>query len=455
MKYSTWLCCAGVLIAPGRSDATVFRVGPNGDYATIQAGINAAIPAGSGSNEVRVQSGSFSEHLQLTQTTGTLIVSGGWNAQFTVRSASPASTSINGTANGRILNAIISGGTLDFSHFLIVGGRAVDGGGGLRLELSGTAFAHIHDANLLLNTVVSTANNYAQGGAVHAQLTGSSALQFDHALVLSNSAQAEAAGYGAGLYIYARDNSNTIVQNSEFGDNMTTADGLNSAFSDGAGIFAFMGNASQLSLIDNAIHGNQLSVAPQRGVSSGTGILMNCATCNLAMHRNRWSANTGGAQQVSLDLLDTLGTGVQATMSSCLIEGGNSGGLRATAPLESGELDLLNLTIADNANRGIVASGTVSVSNSIAYANNGGDASLAAGVASGNNLFGLDPHFSNPAQSDYHLRAESPARDAGRNDAPGGIGLFDLDVQPRTFAGTVDIGAYEIGDLLFRDGFEQ
>ncbi|WP_448383914.1 DUF4214 domain-containing protein [Desulfosoma sp.] len=61
------------------------------------------------------------------------------------------------------------------------------------------------------------------------------------------------------------------------------------------------------------------------------------------------------------------------------------------------------------------------------------------------NLCG-DPRFIRPAWGqlgDYHINADSPAIDAGRNDAvPEGTNT-DLDGNPRIVNGTVDMGAYE------------
>ena len=64
-----------------------------------------------------------------------------------------------------------------------------------------------------------------------------------------------------------------------------------------------------------------------------------------------------------------------------------------------------------------------------------------------------DPKFIDPANGNYRLMGDSPARDAGENSPPGTTRNVDLDGNPRVVFGTVDMGAYEIQDEIFVDGF--
>lgn len=62
-----------------------------------------------------------------------------------------------------------------------------------------------------------------------------------------------------------------------------------------------------------------------------------------------------------------------------------------------------------------------------------------------------DPLFVNPAAGDFRLQACSPAINAGDNTwAPGATDIYG---QPRIQFGTVDIGAVEMGELFFPNGY--
>lgn len=67
-------------------------------------------------------------------------------------------------------------------------------------------------------------------------------------------------------------------------------------------------------------------------------------------------------------------------------------------------------------------------------------------------LVNVDPLF--VGNGDYRLRGDSPLRDFGDNFAPGGIGSYDAAGQTRVVNGNVDMGAYEVQDLIFKDGFD-
>ncbi len=64
----------------------------------------------------------------------------------------------------------------------------------------------------------------------------------------------------------------------------------------------------------------------------------------------------------------------------------------------------------------------------------------------------MDPGF--VGNGDYRLRGDSPLRDAGDNNPPGGTGSVDVGGRARVVFGTVDIGAHELQDSIFSDGFD-
>lgn len=177
-----------------------------------------------------------------------------------------------------------------------------------------------------------------------------------------------------------------------------------------------------------------------------------------------------GAGSVDARIVNNLATGTIA------ITGPQPGGISLLADAGSGDVLVLNNTLAGN-DVGFIATAAPGASLAGVLANtivagNGDDgivigASLGAGFGNEYNLvFGngsntfvpgpgtvqADPLFA--GAGDYRLQAGSPARDAG-NDArvPADI-VTDLAGGPRITGPDVDIGAYELSDLIFADGFE-
>jgi hypothetical protein len=62
-----------------------------------------------------------------------------------------------------------------------------------------------------------------------------------------------------------------------------------------------------------------------------------------------------------------------------------------------------------------------------------------------------DPQFA--SSTDFRLMRTSPGIAAGTLTPPGGLPTIDIQGNPRTYNGAVDIGAYERGDDIFKDGF--
>ena len=112
--------------------------------------------------------------------------------------------------------------------------------------------------------------------------------------------------------------------------------------------------------------------------------------------------------------------------------------------------------------------GIWSVANNVFWDNEGDDLALGTYAFLSNNDIGsfccnpvdesgdisVDPGFVDPVGGNYRPGGSSPLAEAGRNDAPGGVGTFDLGGGLRMIGGTVDIGAYERQDALFGDGFD-
>ncbi len=66
-------------------------------------------------------------------------------------------------------------------------------------------------------------------------------------------------------------------------------------------------------------------------------------------------------------------------------------------------------------------------------------------------LYDIDPQF--VGGGDYRLSASSPLVDAGNAAVTGGTGSYDAAGRTRVI-GQVDVGAYEVDEIIFRNGFE-
>jgi hypothetical protein len=72
-----------------------------------------------------------------------------------------------------------------------------------------------------------------------------------------------------------------------------------------------------------------------------------------------------------------------------------------------------------------------------------------AAGSSGN--LSVDPHFAGPG--DWHLRSDSPVLMTALVNPVGGLPLFDIAGNARSYNASVDMGAYERGDEIFADAF--
>ena len=128
------------------------------------------------------------------------------------------------------------------------------------------------------------------------------------------------------------------------------------------------------------------------------------------------------------------------------------------------------VTANDSGSHAVTATGggIWSVANNVLWGNGGGDLKLGSYVFVTNNDIGsyccdpvsesgnisIDPGFVDPDGDDYRPGGSSPLAEAGWNDAPGGLTAFDLGGGLRVIGTTVDIGAYERQDAIFRGDFD-
>ncbi len=444
---------AFIALVASSAHAATFNVGTDGTFATIQAGINAAIAAG-GSNQIHVEAGTYNENLTLTQTSGTLDILGGWNAAFSQRNLDPSATQIFGGVVSRVLNASITGGQFTFSGFSFVGGASTDRGGGAYLHIANTGLAQIRNSRFLLNTVSAPNSGNALGGAFYAELFNTGGLIFDGNVVDTNSATAaDGVAYGGGVFIEAFDSANAAMSNCVIQNNVSRASNAGGHASSGGAQFDIAGSAlitvNRTHFLSNSLQASDLSHA----TFSGAFVSGGCSgSCEFDMSQSTFDSNHGFiATQLEVGMG---GASSLVSLSNLQISRGSGGGL--FLQMDSGTAQVTNLTVADNARTGIylVPNAPITLFNSLAFGNGGDLVQGVPGATLGNNLSGVDPLFVDAANANYHLKSNSPARDAGTATPPGGLGLFDLDGNPRNFGAAPDIGAYEIGDKIFKDGFQ-
>lgn len=181
------VAAAGILLLllpqMARAGSTI-TVGPDGDYATIQAGVAAA----QSGDTILVQSGAFTESIEITES---LTLLGGYNQSFTART--PRSTKILGSTSviwiyGEGIDATIDG-------FEITGGSASDGAG-IAIRVSDGSRVVVNDNYIHDNRALD------RGGGIHALAAQECELEITNNDVLSNTTSAGEGHDGGGIYAY-------------------------------------------------------------------------------------------------------------------------------------------------------------------------------------------------------------------------------------------------------------
>jgi parallel beta-helix repeat protein len=231
-----------------------------------------------------------------------------------------------------------------------------------------------------------------------------------------------------------------------------------------ANIVLFIGGAGSSNFL---VQGFTIRNGKASGSDQGGGLHYNQgagSTGTLIVDHNIFVNNS--AQQFGGGLNGGSDTGITVIKNNLII--GNSAGVGdgGAALTSNGTAHILNNTVSGNSapTKGglrLAASVTGTISNNIFFGNTNGDLALdSGGIVLKNNVLGTvvgngspgpgsganitsDPQFA--GGGNFHLRANSPAINAGLNDVPGNLPATDLDGSPRVSGGTVDMGAYEYG----------
>lgn len=436
------------------SVAAIFTVGADGTYSTIQSAINAATLAG-GTNQIHVETGSYTENLTLAISAGALDITGGWDSSFAHAGIDPTATDIFGGSTDRVFTVTATGGEMTISGFTLLGGSspANENGGGMFATVGGTALVQVRNSHFILNTAQSTVGN-SYGGGLAATVQNTGTLLIDNVDIDDNAASTTTgiAG-GGGVFIQALDTSDTVISNSSVQDNAVTTN--STGHLQGAGLVASLSADARFTLnrvdfLSNTLNPHSMGSA----TFSGAFISVGCTgACEADIVASRFDQN-GGVPTEQLTV-GVGGSGTPKVLLADLLVVRGSGGV--SLDVNSGVGNAVSLTVADNESIGMSISNepgaTATLANSIVY-DNASNILQSGTPALTDVMIGIDPRFVDDANGDYHIAYDSSARDGGTKTPPGGLGLFDLDGNTRLVGAAPDVGAFEIQDSIFANGFE-
>ncbi len=408
------------LAAPAGTSAAVLHV--PADFPTIQQALDAA----SATDTVLVAPGRYVENLVFPKVPVTLLSSHGYGH-----------TTLDGNQNGPVVS--ISGGTRQtmLSGFTITNGH----GGG---STAGGVVIYGGEPIIARNRISENAGSCHGGGVM---LSWSAALLYQN-IISGNDASSSGSGGGGGGGIRVGGNpcphSTCITQ---IIGNIIEDNVLDNC-SSGGGIY--LNSGGHVRIVGNVIKGNS--------VEHDGGAITAYNDTNLEIENNLIVANRAGVQGGALFM--TLAKVINNTIVDNIAPEGSAVFI-SDAPGNSRLANNL-ITSSHEANSVLVRCAYANpdpiipliVTNNV-YSKGqlafGGDCTDQTGTQ-GN--ISQAPHFLD--DEDFRLAASSPGIDIGSNFLSGTS--TDLLGAPRIFDGdgvaVIDIGAYELGDFLFDDGFE-
>lgn len=447
--------CSGLLSVHDRAGAAVLTVGPNGQYANLQAALDVAASNGQDDN-IRIQSGvlATSGAQILYAENRYLEITGGWAPDFQSGGTDPSLTVLSGADLQRALVLSVSAGTLVIRHLSFADGRGTTGGG---LEMLVTQSARVEISDCVVRDNVASAGGATLGGGMRLTLNDQADVQLERCSFLGNAAQAGVVR-GGGLQASVNDG-RLRAQDLSFEDNLAV--GGTSAF--GGALAIDLGSADgQVELYRIGVRGNLVDSVASPG---GAGLYVQSANGTqqfllegAQFADNAAQGNTGFAAQLAVQAQG----GTYRLRSIALVDGAASGGFRGSVD-GSAQVIAAHLTVAGNDGEGYRQSGnssaTQALQNSLLWANGQSDLSVAnagaGGFQSTFNAVGADPGVVDAAAGNYRLAEGSTHIDAAWPNPIVGLGTIDAAGAARVSNVQPDRGAYEFQNpRLFANGFE-
>ena len=383
------------------------------DQPTIQLAINAA----QNGDTVLVAPGTYTENIDFKGKAIAVASSGG-----------AAVTTIDGGGLGRVVTfQTAEGPNSVLSGFTITRGFNSFSGGGIE----------VFGASPTIQNNVITSNQSCAGAGM--ELDGGAAIVRNN--TISNNVQVGCTGgWGGGIYAHSAGNAQ-IVNNVITGNQMNNSGFCGAIALDAAGTPTISGNTIQ----GNSTDGD-----------GGALWLINSSDANII--QNLIADNTAGEGGGVYFLVPSGSRGPLLVNNTIANNTAPAGSAIYADGFDSGTQFFNNLLISTN---GVAAvhCGNFANQQPVFRFN---DAFSPSGVAydgicsdqtgANGNIF-ADPLFISVPNKNYHLQSNSPAIDAGTNNAPD-LPLQDLDGNPRIAGsttgctGTVDLGVYETGQIV-------
>lgn len=447
---------AFALAAP--AGAAVLTVGPDGDYADLDAALDVAAANGEDDN-IRIQAGT----LVIGQTASAvhaedrfLEISGGWNASFDAGVTDPAATVLSGSGTGQVMALTVSAGEVIIRYLSLAEGSAPQGAGA-DLSVENSATLQFSDCIVRDNDVSGAA--VSGGGGLRVNAFDSASVEVSRCRFERNTATATVLASGGGMLVVVNDGSFTS-EGLVFEDNLVDSGASGSA--NGGGLAVDLGTSDGSATFRRLLVRGNLSSGALASGGAGMQVTSDGATQQLLVEGAQLVGNTddsglGQAAQLQVGAE----TGTLRLRSIAAVDGIGVAGVRIAT---NGEAQLIatNLTVAGNALDGYrheaASSATQVLENSLAFGNGGADLATSNSVGGFSTFLNQvsDPGVVDAAGGNYRLSAVATTAINQAWSAPvAGLGAIDADGRPRVVDVVPDLGAFEFLPVaIFGNGFE-